>query len=152
MSKIVRLTEADLMKLVKRVIKEQKNVKPVLCSKLNPSIKDHMWCNEISKGRIYEIECGALGLTDPNTKGKFGGHKVVKGMCNGKDGKPIKTSITEQKKITPDPEAVKSVNELIKNVQTGFCIPVYDGGSRTRLDCKDGKYHEIRHFRPFGQY
>ena len=89
MKKVIRLTESDLMRLVEKVLEEQKNVKVVLCKDIG--ITDgHKYCNAISRGKIYEIECGALGLTDPNSKGKFGGQKVIQGMCSGKDGLPIK--------------------------------------------------------------
>lgn len=55
----------------------------------------------------------------------------------------------EQEK--PDPNAVKSMNDLIKNIQSGFCVPTYQEGGRTRVDCKDKKYYEINHYRRFGQ-
>lgn len=63
----------------------------------------------------------------------------------------IKRVINEQNNLTPDPNAVKATDELMKNIKSGFCIPVYQEGSRTRIDCKDKKYYEIRHYRRFGQ-
>jgi hypothetical protein len=53
--------------------------------------------------------------------------------------------------IKSDPNAVKSTEELIKNIKSGFCIPSYEYGSRTRIDCKDKRYYEIRYYRRFGQ-
>lgn len=89
MKKTIRLTESDLMKLVERVLVEQKLIKVVLCKDIG--ITDgHKFCNEITRTKIIEIECGKLGITDPNTRGKFGGQKVINGMCSGKDGTPIK--------------------------------------------------------------
>lgn len=89
MKRIVRLTESDIQKLVEKVLEEQKGVKVVKCKDIG--ITDgHMYCNAETKSKIVQIECGKLGLTDPNSKGKFGGHRVIQGMCSGKDGKPIK--------------------------------------------------------------
>lgn len=89
MKKIIKLTESDLIDIVNSILNEQKNVKVVLCKDIG--ITDgHKYCNGNTKTKIVQIECGALGLTDPKTRGKFGGQKVIKGMCSGKDGQPIK--------------------------------------------------------------
>jgi hypothetical protein len=90
MKKIVRLNEADLIRLIEKVLEEQKGVKVVLCKDIG--ITDgHMYCNAETKSKIVSLECGKLGLTDPNSRGKFGGQRVIQGMCSGKDGKPIKS-------------------------------------------------------------
>jgi hypothetical protein len=52
--------------------------------------------------------------------------------------------------LKPDPAAVKMMNELIKNVQSGFCVPVWMSGHRTRVSCKDNTYFEINQYRRFG--
>ena len=89
MKKVIRLTESDLRKLVERVLDEQKNVKVVLCKDIG--ITDgHKYCNGNTRTKIIQIDCGALGVTDPNSRGKFGGQRVISGMCSGKDGTPIK--------------------------------------------------------------
>lgn len=89
MKKVIRLSESDLMRLVEKVLEEQKGVKVVLCKDIG--ITDgHKYCNGHTKTKIIQIECGALGLTDPNSRGKFGGQRVIQGMCSGKDGLPIK--------------------------------------------------------------
>lgn len=116
MKKVIKLTESDLKRLVEKVLEEQKNVKVVLCK--NIGITDgHKYCNGITKTKIVQIECGALGLTDPNSRGKFGGHRVIKGMCSGKDGKPINEMVTEQKKDEKKDEEVSWLWKVKKKLK-----------------------------------
>lgn len=145
MKKVVTLSESDLMRLVEKVLEEQKGVKVVRCKDIG--ITDgHMYCNADTKSKIVKIECGALGLTDPNSPGKFGGHRVIKGMCSGKDGKPINEMVSEQK-VEDEKVALEKFNKMISQVKSRFCKPWYSSGYQFQIKCNDGTKYRISEFR-----
>ena len=128
--------------------------------------------NDVSQSKLEsELNLSVLGFTIK---------EIIKYLKNKKNMKPVarmtesditrlvKKIVNEQRReddpseepiheqstpqtIKSDPNAVKSTEELIKNIKSGFCVPVYQEGSRTRIDCKDKRYYEINYYRRFGQ-
>jgi len=73
MAKIIRLTEADLTRLVRRVMNEQEKGKVVPCSKIG--VKTNGYCDSITREVLF-VQCSDLGVKTP-------------GYCEHKTKKPV---------------------------------------------------------------
>lgn len=79
MKKVIRLTESDLINIIKRTINEQmgelKAEDVVYCSKVG--VRTIGYCNKNTKELIEKLPCSFIGVKSP-------------GMCDGRTGKPVK--------------------------------------------------------------
>jgi hypothetical protein len=57
----------------------------------------------------------------------------------------VKRVIKEEQTLSLNQNAKKSFDDMVKKVNSGFCVPTYIEGGRIRISCKKG-YYEIQKY------
>ena len=125
MKKITRITEDDLARLVKKVIKEQKEVRKEIPipEVLNKTVTFDAKCDGVSLGKIQLKIVGATHITCTNSNGTLRTLKFELSKLDGKKGNKFETSI-----LSPNSNEISLFNQDMGNYNQSETVAFCNSG------------------------